>query len=505
MTTTPGHGAVACGHALTAHAAQAMLEDGGNAVDAAIAAAAMACVVEPVLAGPAGGGFAMVRAPDNESEGDGAPELCDFFCQTPRQRNADACVEAAIADFGDATQTFHIGPGTTATPGFIDGLAALHERHGRLPWRALFAPAAEVAERGHAVSAFQAGLLRIIEPIITHTAEARALFAPRGTLLQAGETFVNPGQARLWRLLAEGGLQAWRNEVWPELLKQCGAPAGGHLHEDDLRAYRVHWRAPLMVELAEHDARIWLNPPPAASGVLIALAFNWLRQHTGETAANLPRACALALRHADKLRRNADHDLVRLITHLPRAWRGTTHISVIDARGMVCAMTISNGEGNGHLLAGFGFMPDNMLGEEDVNPAGARDFPEDVRMSSMMAPTLAEDANGTLIALGSGGSNRIRSALLQVLARLLLAGEGLEQAVCAPRLHVEDGHLDVEPGLPPEQLAALLADFPEHRVWTRHSMFFGGVHAVQLGQEPGQSGTPHASGAARRDGIGLLV
>ena len=497
MSHTPQHGAIAAGHALTARAAAQMLKAGGNAVDAAIAAAAMACVVEPVLAGPAGGGFAMVQAGDTAR-----PELHDFFCHTPRRRNAQARVEAAEADFGDATQIFHIGPGTVATPGFMQGLWELHAQHGRLPWAELFTPAREVAEQGHAVSAFQAGLLRIIAPIVTHTASARALFAPRGELLNAGETLINPAQARFWRLMAEGGIEAWRNEVWPALLDAAGPSGGGHLREEDLRAYEACRRAPLRVTPApEEETTVWLNPPPAASGVLIALALHWLREHGQDAEDCLPCACAAALHHADTLRRDASHDLTRLIARLPRAWRGTTHISVIDTRGVTCAMTISNGEGNGQLLEAFGFMPNNMLGEEDVNPAGALRFAEDTRLSSMMAPTLARTAHGAHIALGSGGSNRIRSALLLVLARLLLAGETLPRAVHAARLHVENGALDVEPGLPQDQAKRLGEMFAHHRFWTQPSMFFGGVHAVMRGAD----GALDAAADFRRDGVALLV
>ena len=501
MTHHPEHGAVAAGHGLTARAAEEILRAGGNAVDAAIAAAAMACVVEPVLAGPLGGGFAVVQ--------DGAaaePVFCDFFSQTPKRRNERARVVAAEADFGDATQIFHIGPGTVATPGMMPGLLALHERHGRLAWGELFKPAAEVAERGHAVSPFQAGLLRIIAPIVTHTESARALFAPGGGLLEAGETLRNPGQARFWRLMGEGAHDAYVNVIWPALLESAGPEAGGHLREDDLAAYGAHWRAPLRATLGAVEAAVWLNPPPAASGVLIALALDRL-ERAGEDAAS--GACAdsavcaraLALRFADERRRAADHDLTKLLAQLPASWRGTTHISVVDAHGMVCAMTVSNGEGNGHMLGDFGFMPNNMLGEEDVNPAGARGFPEDVRMSSMMSPVLARRRDGARFALGSGGSNRIRSALFLVLTRLLIDGARLEEAVRAPRLHVENGFLDVEPGLGEVDVAALRRAFPEHRVWSRPSMFFGGVHAVMLTPE----GRLAAVGDFRRDGVGVVV
>ncbi len=497
------HGAIAAGHELTARAAVETLHAGGNAVDAAIAAAAMACVVEPVLAGPLGGGFAVVQR-DARAE----PVFCDFFSQTPKRRNPRARVEAAEADFGDATQIFHIGPGTVATPGVIPGFAELHRRHGRLPWAELFAPAAEVAERGHAVSHFQAGLLRIIEPIVTHTESVRALFAPSGRLLEAGETLRNPGQARFWRLMATSGLEAYLNEVGSLLLAEAGPDAGGHLRADDLADYRVHWRAPLHAVLHAAEAEAWLNPLPAASGVLIALALDWLERH-GEEAMAADAACegsavcarAQALDFADARRRAADHDLTKLLADLPASWRGTTHISVVDAHGMVCSMTVSNGEGNGRMLGDFGFMPNNMLGEEDVNPAGALHFREDVRLSSMMSPVLARRRDGARFALGSGGSNRIRSALLLVLARLLHDMAALEKAVRAPRLHVEEGFLDVEPGLPPSDVTALKKAFPRHRFWSRPSMFFGGVHAVMLGAD----GRLEAVGDFRREGVGVVV
>ena len=503
MSLNVEHGAIAAGHALTARAAEEMLRAGGNAVDAAIAAAAMACVVEPVLAGPLGGGFAVVQ---ENAQAD--PVFCDFFSQTPKRCNPQARVEAIEADFGDATQVFHIGPGTVATPGMIPGLVALHERYGRLAWESLLRPAAEVAAHGHAMSHFQAGLLRIIAPIVTHTEKARALFAPGGRLLEADEDLRNPGQAQFWRLLAEGGLDAYAEVIWPELLACAGWEQGGHLREEDLRSYAVHWRAPLQAELAAVEAEVWVNPPPAASGAMIALALEWLDAH-GKSGTGGADECvdsamcrrALALKHADECRRAANHELARLLELLPACWRGTTHVSVVDAHGMVCAMTVSNGEGNGQMLGDFGFMPNNMLGEEDVNPAGAHAFAEDVRMSSMMSPLIARRRDGARFALGSGGSNRIRSALFLVLTQLLHDGAGLAEAVRAPRLHVEEGFLDVEPGLPEREVAALKKAFPRHRLWTRPSMFFGGVHAVMLGAD----GELEAVGDFRREGVGLVA
>ena len=157
--------------------------------------------------------------------------------------------------------------------------------------------------------------------------------------------------------------------------------------------------------------------------------------------------------------------------------RGTTHISAIDAAGNSAALTLSNGEGCGHLLPDTGVMLNNMLGEEDLNPHGFGQWDCNVRVSSMMAPTLAEDL-GHLIAIGSGGSNRLRTAILQTLCNLIDFRMPPEQAVAAPRLHVERGRLDIEPGYPAETLEQLVAVYPDHCVWSAHNMFFGGTHTV---------------------------
>ena len=129
---------------------------------------------------------------------------------------------------------------------------------------------------------------------------------------------------------------------------------------------------------------------------------------------------------------------------MPASYLGTTHISVLDRNGNACAVTTSNGEGNGELVPGFGYMTNNMLGEEDVNPHRNGEWPLDVRMSSMMCPSIVCHQDGSLTALGSGGSNRIRSAIFHVLVRLLRRGFSLEKAIRAPRLHIEAGRLDIE-------------------------------------------------------------
>jgi gamma-glutamyltranspeptidase/glutathione hydrolase len=213
-----------------------------------------------------------------------------------------------------------------------------------------------------------------------------------------------------------------------------------------------------------------------------------------------PVAIARAVAATGDVRRNADGHLVDLATLTIRR-RGTTHVSVVDAQGTACAVTVSNGEGNGELVDGYGFMFNNILGEDDVNPAGVTTWPTDIRLSSMMSPTIIERPDGSLTALGSGGSNRIRSAIAQVVARLCVDGADLQPAVEAPRLHVEGGHLDFEDGFDAETRRRLCVAFPDHRAWPRPDLFYGGVHAARRSPD----GTFAGVGDARRDGVAVVV
>ena len=180
------------------------------------------------------------------------------------------------------------------------------------------------------------------------------------------------------------------------------------------------------------------------------------------------------------------------------ASRGTTQISVADLAGNLASLTLSNGEGSSYVMPGSGIMLNNMLGEEDLNPDGFHNMPAGVRLASMMTPTIACLSDGGQIALGSGGSNRIRSAILQVLTNVLEFDMGLEQAVNAPRLHLEGPHLNVEAGFSEAALELFEAEWPGVEQWPETNLFFGGVHAVEClaNGEFRAAGDPRRGGAA---------
>lgn len=503
-------GGIAAGHKLTAQAGAEILADGGTAVDAAIAAMLTACVCEPVLASPAGGGFAMVS--------DGRKPAClDFFVQTPKRANGKRYdgLKEITADFGGVTQGFHIGPGSVATPGFLPGLFALHGRYGSLPMVRLAEFAIALAKGGVTITPFQAKLATIVEPILIATPEARALNTRDGTLLGAGDMFQNPALADALDAIAREGVRLATHGEIAHLMEE--AVDGGHLTFEDISAYEPIWRDPLTrsFSFADRppvetkglarpvDRRLFSNPVPSSGGGLIAAVL--ATYQAGDRYD--PLAFAKALDAVDtrwrKLGKPLGFDDRMMAGETASvASRGTTHVSVIDQKGMAVAITVSNGEGNGAIVPGCGFMLNNMLGEDDLLADGPGSWQPDKRLSSMMAPTLVADDKGGLLALGSGGSNRIRSAMAQVLLRWGVHGEPLEEAIRAPRLHVEEGHLDVEPGDDPEPLQQA---FEDHRLWDAPSMFFGGAHGVERRVNADGRLSIEGAGDERRDGVFVRV
>ncbi|MCB1801761.1 MAG: gamma-glutamyltransferase [Gammaproteobacteria bacterium] len=478
-------GALAAGHPLTVEAGSQMFEIGGNAFDAALAAMCAACVVEPVLTSLGGGGFLLARPSGQQ------PTLYDFFVQTPRQRRPldDTDFYPVVADFGTAQQEFHIGSGAIATPGSVRGLLHCQRRLGRLPLTEIVAPAIRYARDGVRINGLQAYIFSIVQPIYVATAQARAIY---GEVALSGEGHVFH-QADLADTLAwigeEGDAPFYDGEIGKRLIGLSNE-SGGHLEHDDLANYRVIERSPL-----QHRYRGWrvaTNPSPSSGGTLINYALSMLDSQdlaaAGFGSAGHLHILAHVMTHTNvarddgMLQRNEKHrQLMQAYREAVRGHpvnnRGTTHISAIDADGNLASLTLSNGEGSGRILPGTGIMLNNMLGEEDLNPNGFNRWPCDVRVSSMMAPTLAEKER-QLVAIGSGGSNRLRTAILQTLSNLIDFGLPPEQAVNAPRIHFERGQLDIEPGFDDAALAKLKETYPQNRCWDSHNLFFGGTHTV---------------------------
>lgn len=479
-----GTAAVAAGNADTAAAAAAVLRAGGNAVDAAVAAGFASAVTEPALSSLGGGGF-LLAAP-----ADGPERVLDFFVDAPgRGRPADRLVPSFLPvtlKFAGADQVFHAGWGSVAVPGCLDGYLHAARTLGRLPLAQVVAPAAALARHGTVVDDAQAQLLVLLQDILTLTPDGRQVFAPGGRLLRAGERMRNLALADLLHDVGSGSVIGV--ESLAGRLEDAADRAGGLLTADDLEAYAVHEREPL--RLSYRGAQLATNPPPSFGGGLVLAALEGLDGQPPQDGS-----AASVVRLASALIRMSEQHVVG-----PVSVRGTTHVSVVDGDGNLASMTMSNGSCSGVFAPGTGIQLNNVMGESDLHPQGFSATAPGVRIGSMMAPTLLTTADGTRTALGSGGSERIRSALLCSLTALVDRGASLGDAIAAPRLHWDRNVLQVEPGLPAEVLSALRAERLVQE-WERRDLYFGGVHAVSRRAD----GTVDAAGDARRAGAVEVV
>jgi gamma-glutamyltranspeptidase/glutathione hydrolase len=487
-------GIVAAGHPLTAEAGAAVLRSGGNAVDAAVAAMLASWAAEPLLTGPGAGGYMLVAGAGEE------PTLLDFFVEAPGRGLTDAPrppLTPVEVSFGDATQVFNCGPASCGVPGNPAGVCEAVDRWGTMPLAELAAPAARLAREGVALNAQQAYVFAILRGILTSTPEAAALFAPGGELLGEGDRFSSDELAAAIELLGAQGAAPFYTGPAAEAVVDWLAPRGGLITRDDLAAYRAIARRP--VAAAYRGRCVLTNPPPNAGGVLIALALALLDRSPG------PPAELEIVEAMERVQAERTPEFVAGLAaegfadaFLASRLGSTTHISVLDEAGRACSVTCTNGEGSGVVVPGTGLHLNNIMGEEDLNPLGFHAFAPGRRMPSMMAPTVvmacppAED--DVELVLGSAGSNRIRSAILQTIVGVVDRALPAQAAVDAPRLHFEDGTVFVEPGI---DAGALRAAGRAVAPFRAPNLFFGGVQAIR--RDPA---TGSLSGAAdpRRGG-----
>jgi gamma-glutamyltranspeptidase/glutathione hydrolase len=499
-------GVVAAGHPVTAEAGAGVLLEGGNAVDAAVAAVLASFVVESPLTGFGAGGFMMVHR-------GGETVLLDFFVAAPGrdgiERGAEL-VPVPVHFDAETVQTFYVGPASCGVPGTAAGLELALRRFGSAPLGELVGAAVRLAREGAPVNAEQAYILDILAPIHDRLEGTRQLYAPAGRTLREGETFRFPELAEaLERFGAEGAEPFCRGEVAAALSDHV-VSHGGTLGLADLAAYEAVERRP--IRTAFRGTEVLTNPPPSSGGILVAYCLGLL-ERLGERSG--PEQLVAAMGAANAARGEAfaealyGEGLEAELLDAPVLDRvagdllgSTTHIAVLDAGGMCASVTCSNGSGSGVLVPGTGVILNNMLGEEDLNPLGFHAIAPGRRVPSMMAPTMVLRGGEIELGLGSAGSNRIRSAILQTIVRAVEQGMGAEEAVRAPRLHFEGGIVQAEPGIDEAALARIEArGIPVlHR--PAINLFFGGVQAVA--RDP-SSGALSGGGDPRRGGSVALA
>ncbi len=254
--------AVAAGSQGTVDVALGVLAQGGNAVDAAVAAGLAMPVTEPGLGSLGGGGFMMVRGSE------GRARLLDFFAAVPSRRNE--AMTLVTVEFSGARQDFEVGGGSVAVPGVLPGLVHAHQEFGRLAWPQVVAAAHAGVRDGCVLTPKQEELLGLIRDVLCLTPESAEVFAPGGHLLRAGERLHNQAYVAFLEGLQRG---------------PAGLPAQGPLHAADLAGYRVYERQPLRVSLP--GAVVLTNPPPSLGGSIIAAALAGLSDVPHPTALDL--------------------------------------------------------------------------------------------------------------------------------------------------------------------------------------------------------------------------
>ena len=439
-------GAVAAGHPLTAEAGARVLRDGGNAVDALLAAVFSAFVTEGPLTGPAGGGFALVHEPNDVTT------VLDCFFGVPTAGLGE--MDELLVDFGDSgTQVFHVGEGSVAVPGLLAGLEEIHGRFATRTWSDLVDPAIELAREGFVRDEPRTALHRILEGILLRDEGGRRIYG------DDARVNTDPICSTLERVRDAGA--AMVAELLPEYV-------------DDLRAYRVLAMTALETEVLGRTVR----STPSQGGVVVQRILDLLADDERPSIAAEARAVAEAYGPLGS-------------GPLP----GTTHISAIDADGLAAGLSSTLGSGSGVFRGGTQL--NNMLGELDV--IGSHEKAPGDRLASMMTPTLVLHSGQPQLVIGSAGSVRLAGAIAQVTWRFL-RGMHVAAAIRAPRLHVEGMTLHLEGGWPDDEVAALPASWDVNR-WGRLNLFFGGVQAVERTGEDGFQ----AAGDPRRGGVGIVV
>ncbi len=513
-------GAVGAGHPLTAQAGADVLAEGGNAVDACIAAAFVSWVAESPLTGPGAGGFMLVHQASDDST-----RVLDHFVTVPGlglRNPGTAEMDHAQVDFtAESSQSFRIGAGSCAVPGAAVGLGEAHRRFGSLPWPVLLEPAIRHARDGVVINDAQDYLHEILDVILRHTDEGRKIYGPRGRRLKAGDRLVMTDLARtLERLAAEGADDLYRGEL-ARAVSGFVREQGGEITLRDLREYRVVQRRPVRAQFLGHELEA--NPPPSTGGLLIGLGARLVdRLGPGGSAGSAEAIARLAeiMREQDATRAEISaRDLSRgglaqrlydsralgaavrrLRRRPPESVQGTTHISAVDDEGNAAALTASTGAGSGVIVPGTGIALNNMLGEFDLATTGAVPRPG-IRFTSGMAPSLVLHDGRPRLVVGSAGSLRLRGAIMQVIVNVVAHGFGVEEAIERPRIHLEDSMLHCEGGNDPAQVGRLEDWGYEIRAWRGRNLFFGGVSGVEIRED----GTLAAAGDPRRGGHGVVV
>lgn len=495
---------IAAGSQMAADAGAEVAALGGNAVDAAIAAMFVSMSTEPGIVGPGAGGFLTIWAPGED------PVVIDAYVEMPgRGLPPDRFghgVELVHLEYGGGVATY-VGYGSVGTPGGIAGLEMASQRFGSLPWADLLAPAIRAVEDGFPLAPASAEYLEAAHQKVYgwDPASHAALHDSEGRRLEVLAPVHIPALAESLQLLSSRGAAEMYSGTIAARIVAAMEAGGGILTAADLAAYVPIPRKPITVD---HGGwQVATNPAPAVGGAVLAslilLAPRHEKPFTPAWIDGYADVQADVLQFRSR-RLSVDDDRVAAVAELLdaassgdrkmlRGSASTTHTSAVDASGLACAVTMSAGYGSGAMPAGMWL--NNSLGEVELVGERIHALDPGTRLISNMAPTVARHSDGSVLAIGSPGADRITTSISSTLLRYTDQGLALQEAVDAPRMHLEvngDVAASVEPGIAPTTVQTV--------PYPKHAMYFGGVQAVSWHPDRGFEG---AADPRRTGGVAL--
>ena len=471
-TVVVENAAVSSRSMLASEAGVAAMQNGGNAVDAAVTTAFALAVTYPSAGNLGGGGFAVIRTPD------GNVFANDHRERAPKNATRDMFLDENAEYVAERALRSHLSSGV---PGSVAGLLAIHDRFGVLPREAVIAPAIQLAREGFALPADVARQFKSRFERFQHIGSTRKVFYKAdGSFYEAGELFTQPDLAATLVRISENGKDGFYTGKTADLIESEMLHGGGLISKADLAEYEPVWREPIHGRYRGFD--VHSMPPPSSGGVLVVQLLNMLEPfdlselgfHTApsmhlmieaERRAYADRAVHLgdpdfypvpldtllskryAKRRIDDIGATATTSDDVDAGSVPKEPFETTHFSVIDPDGMAVAFTttINGGYGSGIVVEGAGFLLNNEMDDFSAKPGTPNMFgliggeanaiEPGKRMLSSMTPTIVSKGSNFILITGSPGGSTIITTTLQVILNVIDHGFELEEAVNAPRFH----------------------------------------------------------------------
>ena len=510
--------AVAAAHERAVEAGLRVMEEGGDACDAAVVVSLALGVTEPFYSGLGGGGVALIWREEEKRAG-----FVDFSNECPLG------MEPGIFECDENGK--HIGLAhsrghrSILVPGLLRGLEAIHGEFGRRPWSDLFGSAIRLADEGFRVGWFYS--LQQDAPrfrnLCADYPELGRTHTSSGELLPEGALLRQPDLARTLREIAEKGADAFYEGALAKAIVAEVKSGGGYLGAADLKNYRVRWMAPLA---SRYRNLRFLTAPPPSSGLILIQILNFLDvllpgwDAADESTRGLAFVRAMRAAFRDRFSvygdpYHFDMPVERLLSqeyaaaaideervpgvHIHDAEPGsTTHFTVVDVKGnVVCqTQTLGMGWGSGVVPPGTGILLNNHTNWMDPRPGRGNSLGAGKRPMAGYAPTLVFEGERLRLGLGSPGSYRIPTAVAQVILNLFYRNMTLQEAVEAPRIHLDIGPLHAEDAVDEAVMDSARQSGHEVSAYSYPHHFFGGVHAVEISN----GGRLKAFGDPRRAG-----